>query len=157
MRRCTTMAKGRRFVPSLTGLTDDGAGACGRRFMRSFAGLTDDGAGERPRQFVRSCMGLPVEMLLACVLHAGLWSCGSLRDRVRRECATSTEGVCHVYWELFHAKLRVSAEYGYVRCDKGMCTAKSRVPAGCVYALCQGRVLYRRVVCLRNSWPSRGA
>ena len=104
--------------------------------MRSLTGLTDDGDGACGRRFVRSCMGLPVEMLSACVLHAGLWSCGSLRDRVRRECATSTEGVCHVYWELFHAKLRVSAEYGYVRCDKGMCTAKSRVPAG---SECAGR------------------
>ena len=47
-----------------------------------------------------------------------------------RGCATSTQGVCH-------AKLRVSDEYGYVRCAKGMCTAKSLVPAGCVYALCK--------------------
>ena len=78
------------FVRGLTGLTDDGAGACGRRFVRSFTGLTDDGAGECPRQFVRSCMGLPVEMLLACVLHAGL----SLVMRQFKR--PSTEGVCHV-------------------------------------------------------------
>ena len=86
-------ACGRRFVRSFTGLTDDGVGACGRRFMPSFAGFTDDGAGEYRRRFVRSCMGLPVEMLLACVLHAVLWSRGSLTDRLRRVCTTSTEGV----------------------------------------------------------------
>ena len=81
MRRCTGFPDDhgekqlrRRFVRIFTGFTDDGDGACGRRFVRSFAGLTDDGAGECPRRFVRSCMGLPVEMLLACVLHAGLWS-----------------------------------------------------------------------------------
>ena len=107
MRRLTGLtddgdgACGRRFMPSLTGLTDDGDSACGRRFVRSFSGFTDDGAGEYRRRFVRSCMGLPdetTELLLACVLHAVLWSRGSLTDRLRRVCATSTEGVCHVYW-----------------------------------------------------------
>ena len=61
-----------------TGFTDEhGEKQLGRRFVRSFTRFTNDGAGACGRRFVRSCMGLPVEkteMLLVCVLHAGLSS-----------------------------------------------------------------------------------
>ena len=68
----------RRFVRSFTGFPDDhGDKQLRRRFVRSFTRFTNDGAGACGRRFVRSCMGLPVEkteMLLVCVLHAGLSS-----------------------------------------------------------------------------------